>query len=355
MDKIQLSVIEPRAAHVPKPIETKGYGAARYMRYGEDNLYPSYLVDCYEQCATLQSIINGTSDYISGSGFATGRPDMVVNEKGELYSDIVAKATVDYLIYGAFSLGVRRNKEGKIRFIDYHSPTNIRLSEDEKTAYYCKDWKSPKGIVTIPIYQKGDISQDRYELYVKSPSSRGVYGRPIWAAASKDVLTAIEISTFHLSSILNNFTPSAIVNFNNGQPDEERQHEIEKQLNDKFSGSLNAARLLVTWNETKEHAVDIQRLSEDNFDQRYQALAKSVKENIFIAFRAHPQLFGADPERQGFNSVEYVQTFQLFKRTVVEPIQRQIERAFATLGEDFEFTLAEFNIVFDTAEEGGRI
>lgn len=342
------AVIKPRSASIPQPVEKKGYGAAKYVCYGDDNLYPNYLLGCYEQCSTLQSIINGLTDYIVGAGFASGDPLQVVNEKGETLGDIVRKATVDYLIFGALSVGVRRAINGDIKYLDYHDTRTIRLNEDGDTAYYCKDWTSSrKNVVAIPMFDPKNLNEDRMELYVKHPASRALYGRPMWGSAVKDVQTAIEITEFHLSAILNNFVPSAIVNFNNGQPDEATQKDIEKRLNDKFSGSTNAARLLVSWNESKDHAVDIQRLVEDNFDQRYNALSKSVRENIFIAFRAHPQLFGADPERQGFNSVEYEQTFKLFKETVVQPLQSQIERAFARLGGQYRFTLAEFNIEFD--------
>lgn len=356
MTKFNFSIIDPPSASVPLPIEKKGYGAQKYISFGEDNLYPEFLLTCYEQCAVLQSIINGLADYISGSGFVSGNPDMVVNEKGETLLDVVQKTTVDYLIYGAFSLGIRRNNAHEIAYIDYHDTRTIRLNEDADMAVYCKDWaKSSSKKVSIPIFNPKNTAQDRTEFYVKHPTCRHLYGLPIWNSAAKDVQTAIEIATFHLSAILNNFAPSAIVNFNNGQPAEEQQKEIEKRLNKKFSGAKNAARLLVCFNDDKEHGTDLQRLSEDNFDQRYNALAKSVKENIFISFRAHPQLFGADPERQGFNSVEYSQTFQLFKETVVHPLQRQIEDAFAKIAPQYQFTLADFNIEFETAQEGGTI
>ena len=344
--RFDFSIVEPRAAFVPKPVEKKNSSTAKYVSYGEDNLYPDYLLSCYEDCAVLQSVINGLSDYVAGSGFATGNEKLVVNEKGMTLVELVKKITVDYIIFGAFSIGVRRDKDGIIRYLDYHDPRKIRLGEDENKAYYCKDWeRSTKKVMCIDTYQKNP-GADRTEYYVKTPISRGVYGRPVWAGAIKDVQTSIEISTFHLSAILNNFAPSAIVNFNNGQPEEEQQKKIEKKLNEKFSGTKNAARLLVCFNETKEHATDIQRLSEDNFDQRYGALAKSVKENIFISFRAQPQLFGADPERTGFNSIEYEQSFSLYKETVVKPIQQQIEDAFAKISDEFRFTLNEFNVNF---------
>lgn len=348
--KFNFSAIEPRSASVPQPVERKSFGTGRYISFGEDNLYPNYLLGCYDQCSTLQSIINGLADYMTGNGFVSGQPELVINEKGEALGDLVRKCAVDYLIFGAFSLGVRRAKDKEIRFLDYHDPRSIRLNEEGDTAYYCKDWSvtSRRTVEAIPIFNPKNTNADVMELYVKNPTSRTLYGHPIWGSAIKEVQTAIEISTFHLSAILNNFAPSAIVNFNNGQPEEATQKDIEKRLNDKFSGATNAARLLVVWNETKDNAADIQRLSEDNFDQRYNALSKSVRENIFIAFRAQPQLFGADPEHTGFNSIEYQQSFKLYKTTVVRPLQSQIERAFAQLGDDFRFELAEFNIDFDT-------
>ena len=346
--QMNFAVVEPRSAAIPKPVEKKSYGSGKYVTYGEDNAYPDFLLLCYEECSTLQSIINGISDYVAGAGFLTGDAERIVNEKGETYLSLVQRAVVDYIIYGALSVGVRRDAgEHAIKFLDYHDTRNIRLDEEADTAFFCKDWtKSTRKVVKIPIFNPRNKAEDRSEMYVKAPASRSLYGRPMWGSAVKDVMTAMEISTFHLSAILNNFVPSGVVNFNNGQPDEDTQKKIEKRLNDKFSGAQNAARLLVCFNDSKDHATTMQRLAEDNFDQRYNALAKSVKENIFISFRAHPQLFGADPERQGFNSVEYEQTFKLFKETVVRPLQRQIEAAFATLGSEWEFTLAEFNINF---------
>lgn len=352
-EKLNFTIVEPPSATVPQPVEKKGYGSAKYVYFGEDNLYPDFLLQCYEQCATLQSIVNGLTDYVCGKGFATGNADLVVNEKDETLLDVVRMAVVDYIIFGAMSIGVRRNKEKAVAFLDHHDPRNVRLNENADTVILCKDWaKSGTQRVSIPIYNPKEQAVDRAEVYAKNPTSRHLYGLPMWNSATKDVQTAIEIATFHLSAILNNFAPSAVVNFNNGQPDEETQQKIEQRLNKKFSGAKNAARLLVCFNETKEHAVDIQRLSEDNFDQRYQALAKSVKENIFISFRAHPQLFGADPERTGFNSVEYKQTFKLFKETVVVPIQRFVEATFAKIAPQYTFTLAEFNIEFNNAQEG---
>lgn len=350
--ELNFSIVDPVPPTIPLPIEKKGFGAAKYVYYGEDNRYPDFLLACYDECATLQAIINRIADYISGSGFNVEQQEkLVVNHDGLTLLELVKKVSVDYLIFGAFTLGVRRNYNKEISDLDYHDPRLVRLSEDGTTAYVCRDWRtSGNKTEKYPVYKPGYVDDSHTIFYYKSPKSRGVYGRPIWAAVTKDVQTAIEISTFHLSAIRNNFNGSAVVNFNNGVPAMETQKDIEKRVNKKFAGASNAGRIVVCFNNSKDNQTTIGALPQNNFDQKYQALAEHTKNNIFIAFSAQPQLFGADPERTGFNSVEYQQSFYLFKETVVKPLQSEIESAFAMLGEKYTFVLNEFNIDFgDTA------
>ena len=201
--QMNFAVVEPRSAAIPKPVEKKSYGSGKYVTYGEDNAYPDFLLRCYEECSTLQSIINGLADYVAGAGFLTGDAERIVNEKGETYLSLVQRAVVDYIIYGALSVGVRRDAgEHAIKCLD----------EEADTAFFCKDWtKSTRKVVKIPIFNPRNKAEDRSEMYVKAPASRSLYGRPMWGSAVKDVMTAMEISTFHLSAILNNFVPSAVV------------------------------------------------------------------------------------------------------------------------------------------------
>ena len=50
------------------------------------------------------------------------------------------------------------------------------------------------------------------------------------------------------------------------------------------------------------------------------------------------------PEQTGFNSVEYLNAFALYKETVVKPLQQEIEDAFKRLG--YDITLNEFVVEF---------
>lgn len=343
----QVITLEMREVNIPQPKEelekSKGY-----VSFGDGNNYPNFLFDCYSNCSILQSIINGLVDYVCAAGLDNEElAKKSVNLKGETLSELIAKVVADYVIFGAFAMQIIRNKNGNIIEMLWIDCRKVRLDENETTVYYRKDWtRYGRETKKYDRWQK-DKKFDNCIYYYKRPVSRGLYGLPMWSSVVKDVMTAIEISKFHLSSILNNFSASAIINFNNGVPTKDEQRKIEQKINDKFSGSTNAARMMLSFNNNKEQAVTVARVPEDNFDQKYQALSKSTKENIFVAFRAQPQLFGTDPDRTGFNSQEYQESFKLFKKTVVAPIQTEIETAFARIDPAFTFRLNEFTIDFE--------
>lgn len=330
---------------VPKPVEEVQRGKD-LVTFGEDNKYPQFLFGLYSDCSLLQSLVNGTSQYISGNGFTNEELDSVVtNQTGETLYDLAQKISLDYILFGAFSVQVRRNAFGDIVSLDYVDVQKVRLSDDGKTVYYNSKWERyAKDIKTYKRFNPKE-KYDNSILYFRCPMSRGVYGLPIWGSAIKEVQTLVEISTFHLSSIKNGMHNPFCISFNNGTPTDEEQREIEELINEKFSGSSNAGKFLLAFNESKENALTIESLPDDNFDQKYLALKTTATESLMTAFRASAQLFGVSSQQTGFSSIEYQQAFALFNTTVVKPLQRQIEQAFAMLGYEVEF--AQFEVDFE--------
>ena len=153
-----------------------------------------------------------------------------------------------------------------------------------------------------------------------------------YIGALKSVKISTEISNFHLNNIMKGFASNSIVSFNNGEPDQDTQAKIEKSFKEKFCGTDNAGSFLLLFNESKDNACEIAKLQDDKFDQKFSALSKSVKEDIFIAFRATPTLFGLPEENHGFSRIEFDESFDLYNQTVVQPIQTDIERAFKSFG-----------------------
>ena len=67
-------------------------------------------------------------------------------------------------------------------------------------------------------------------------------------------------------------------------PDDDLKNEIERNLNNKFSGTGNAGRFLISFSESKENAPEVLNLSSDDFDKRYIELESRNTKQIFVAF-----------------------------------------------------------------------
>lgn len=327
LGSLKFSVVEAVSRDIPSIYEERAAGR-KYINWGVDNKYPDYLFNLYLNSAILQSIINGTVDFVCGNGISSDILNGPVNKDGELIEDLVAKLVVDYLIEGGYALNIIRNVEGGFAELYWLDIRNIRLDEDETTVFYCDKWnKYGHKPIEYPIFDPTK-NQKSSVFYFKGHISRGIYPIPKWIGAMAAVETSTEIGRFHLNNILNNLTSSAIISFNNGIPTDEEKKQIEKKMKDKFSGADNAGKFMLIFNNDKEHDVTVARLSEDNMDQKFQTLAKSTREEIFISMRATPALFGLNPENNGFSKQEFLEAFELYNKTVVKPIQNDIKRTF---------------------------
>lgn len=314
-----------------------------YVMYGENNLYPQYLWDLYLKSSILQSIINGTTDFVCGNEVRIYNNLETVNKDGETIEDIIKKITTDLQIFGGFALNIIYNRGNEISEIYWIDIREIRLNEDCNKAYYCKNWKQKKDVIEYDVFP--NHSGGSCIFYFSGHITRGIYPIPRWNGAIPAVETSTEIGSFHLHNILNNFEPSAIINFNNGVPDEETQNNIEAKVNEKFTGSHNAGKVLVAFNDNKESAVTLERLGDENNDKKYQELRKDTYNEIWIAFRAQPQLFGFVIEGSLFNHDEFLEAFALYNKNVVKPIQKDIVRAFDKIyGTENSITFIDWSI-----------
>lgn len=345
-DKLSFSVFELEKTNMPdaKEVIRSGYD---YVSWGKDNRFPNDLYDMYQNSAILQSVINGTADYVFGSGVISAFD--VVNDKYETLEDVVKKCVFDYLIFGGFAVQLMY-KGGKVESIYWLDFQKCRRSEDEKKVFYSDDWgkyarKALEYKAWTPETDKGTCI-----FYYKGHKTRGIYPVPMYIGALKSVKISTEISNFHLNNIVKGFASNAIISFNNGEPDDDTKARIEKDVKEKFCGTDNAGSFLLLFNESKENACEIAKIQDDKFDLKYDALSKSVKEDIFIAFRATPTLFGLPNENNGFSKQEYLESFELYNKTVVVPIQKDFERAFKAMGFVIKFKTFQLDDISKTEE-----
>lgn len=346
--------------NIPSPKETLISGKDM-VQWGDRNRYPEFLWELYGSVASLRSIVNGTRDFIVGDAQVCqigSFPPGVVNAKGEYARDILEAIAVDELVFGGFALQVIRNAAGEPLEVYYCPLRYLRFNKEADVFYYSEKWaKAGTHKPTIyPAYMRIDkarwltLSPEERErhlssiLLVKNTITQ-TYPSPVYAAAVNDCETERQVSQYHLAQINNGFVSSAIINFNNGTPDDETKAEIEKAVTEKFTGAQNAGRIMIAFNPDRTNAVSITEPKVDNFGDRYLALSKHTRQQIFTAFRANPNLFGIPTENLGFSQEEYESAFRLYNRTMVRPIQRKICDAFDKIfGKPGTLTITPFSL-----------
>jgi hypothetical protein len=338
------------------------------IEWGTKNAYPDYLLELYNNVPTLRSIINGNIDYIAGDDVTITplQPDYVnqeMNKRGDTIREQVKDIAKDFEIYGGFALQIIRNNAGEIAEIYYVDMRFLRTNKDGNVFYYSEKWG--RGYKTdmvvypafMPNLEWGTLSDEERKrhsssiLFVKNVHTQ-VYPAPLYAASVKACEIERQIDEFHLADINNHFVASAIINFNNGDPGEEMKAEILRNLNETLCGSANGGRLMAAWNPNKESAVDIVEFKVEDFGERYKALSSHSRTQIFTAFRAIPLLFGLTSEANtGFATEEFEQSFKLYNRTQIQPVQRMICDAYDKIyGKRAVLTIRPFSLGGDTED-----
>lgn len=254
--------------------------------------------------------------------------DGIVNKTGETVGELFRKLAADKMIFGGYAIQVIRDMMGRVCELYHMDFMKVRSDSKNEVFYYCDDW-SQWGAKAL-VYPKfgADDKNPTSVLYNKGALTRSVYPSPVYGASVIACEIEKSINEFHLNNINNGFMSNVIISFNNGQPNDEQKKEIEDGINEKFSGYQNAGRILITYNDSDENKTTVERLNDDSFDDKYQALSERSKQQIFTAFRATPNLFGDPSASTGFNEQEYESSFKLYNRTVVRPIQAEIVDSF---------------------------
>ena len=353
--------------NIVSPVE-KVLAGRDMVEWGTRNAYPDYLLDLYNNVPTLRSIINGNIDYVAGDD-VTIMPlqeeftNQEMNMRGDTIREQVKDIAKDFEIYGGFALQVIRNLAGEVAEVYYIDMRYLRTNKEGDVFYYSEKWgkSSRTDMVVYPAFlpkieweKLSDEERNRHAssiLFVKNVHTQ-VYPAPLYAASIKACEIERLIDEFHLSDINNHFVSSAIINFNNGDPGQEIKSEIERGFNEKFCGASNGGRVAFSWNPNKESATDIVEFKMEDFGERYKALSQHSRTQIFTSFRAIPLLFGLTSEvNTGFSTEEFEQSFKLYNRTQIQPVQRMICDAYDKIyGQRGVLTIRPFSLGEDTED-----
>jgi hypothetical protein len=334
---------------VPVMLENR---SGKYITYGFANEYPYYLLDNYRRSSKHNAIVNGKVNYIMGGGWQAG-DDLTVEQEArfikffdgmsstEDLNDITEKLVLDLELFNGFAVAVTWSKLGTIAKMEHVPFEKIRVDKEEKM-FQVADWYNDDMMQLFP--KVGDIEkipafdpENRLgkQLFYYRVYAAGVkhYPLPEYIGGNAWIEADVQVANFHNNNLRNNFWGGYLINFNNGIPTPEEQGDIERQIKRKFSGTDNAGRFVVTFNDEAANAPTLEPLTPSDMDKQFEVLNKSIQQEIFIAHRVtNPMLFGVKTEGQLGGRNELVEAYELFKATYVNDRVRKVERMINYLG-----------------------
>jgi hypothetical protein len=334
---------------VPVMLENR---SGKYITYGFANEYPYYLLDNYRRSSKHNAIVNGKVNYIMGGGWQAGE-DLTVEQQArfikffdgmsstEDLNDITEKLVLDLEIFNGFAVAVTWSKLGTIAKMEHVPFEKIRVDKEEKM-FQVADWYNDDMMQLFP--KVGDIEkipafdpENRLgkQLFYYRVYAAGVkhYPLPEYIGGNAWIEADVQVANFHNNNLRNNFWGGYLINFNNGIPTPEEQGDIERQIKRKFSGTDNAGRFVVTFNDDAAKAPTLEPLTPSDMDKQFEILNKAIQQEIFIAHRVtNPALFGVKTEGQLGGRTELVEAYELFKATYVNDRVRKVERMINYLG-----------------------
>lgn len=316
-----------------------------WVSYGADNNYFSYLIDRYNGSPTNNAIINGVSEMIYGKGLdalnSNKKPEQYAKMVSLFHKDCVRKLCYDLKLMGQCSMQVIYSKDRKTVARVEHIPVeNLRAEKcndkgEIEAYYYSDDWtkvKNVKDCTRIPAF---GYSKEPIEIVYVKPYRAGYkyYSSPDYQGGLQYAELEEEISNYHLNNILNGLAPSMLINFNNGTPNAEERQMLENRIYQKFSGSSNAGKFILAFNDNPESAATIEPIQLSDAHNQYQFLSDESGKKIMVAHRVvSPMLLGIkDSSGLGNNADELKTASILMDNTVIRPFQTLLIDAFDSI------------------------
>jgi DNA-binding MarR family transcriptional regulator len=335
-----------------KPPVFKEERGKDYIVYGTEspwkNLYPNYLVELYNTSGKHNSIVNGKTNYISGRGWKVDQTVRTLEDKVKLENfinhpgndslfELTKKIVKDNELFGGYALEVIVTKDGKGLIINHIDFGDIRVGVEEDTYFYTSDWASRKPtsnedfetLTSFP-FDGSAVRGERYICYYKSyrPNLKE-YPLPNYVAGVPYIAADYEVANYVLNNTKHGYSGGTIWNFHNGQPTQEAQAYIKKQIKNKHHGSNNAGEPVIIFDDGKDKGVEIISTNPNGQDDKFINLNQQIQDEIFTAHGVDASVFIKTVDTGFSNNADELRVaIEAMNSSYIEPNQIMYEKLF---------------------------
>lgn len=329
-DHLNSHFIQLEAYSQPKIVESK---RDNWVEFGEDNNFFQFLIDRYNGSTTNNAVINNIIKLIYGRGLDATDSNRKPNEYAQMImlfrKDVTKKAVSDLKLLGQYALQLIYNKQKTEIVRVEHIPVQLLRAEKcnskgEIEAYYYSDnWEDTRKFIPKRISAFGFGDKTLEILYIGNYTvGQKYYSNVDYVGCIPYAKLEEEIADYLINDVQNGFSPTSIVNFNNGIPDEEKRELISRQVTKTLTGS-KGKKVIVSFNndETKKTTVDSVALNEA--PKHYDYLSEEAKSKILLGHGVVSGLQFGIPTANGFssNADELKNAITLFDNMVIRYFQ----------------------------------
>jgi hypothetical protein len=311
-----------------------------FVEYGEDNNYFQYLIDRFLYSNTNHAIITGVANMIYGKGLDATDSNRKPNEYAQMMSivkkDCLRKVSLERKLLGMAAMQVIY-LNGKVKSVEHFPMHTLRAEKcnakgEIEAWYYHPDWsKYKKGdeLKKIPAFRFGNGKE--VELYVIKPYVSGYhYYTPIdYSGALPYAKLEEEVSDYLINDVMNGFSGTKVINFNNNIPPEEKRQEVANEVKRKLTGS-KGDKVIVSFNASAENKTTVDDIPLNDAPEHYQYLSTECFEKLIVGHRVtSPMLLGIRDTGGGMsNNADEIETAtRLMDNIVIRPYQLEIIEA----------------------------
>lgn len=305
--------------------------------FNQDDFFDA-IVAAHNVSTTNAASVEGIADLIYGKGLYSNNEGFNSQLQRIIPQEETKRVAFDLKLFGNAAYQVYWNDDHTKVIKLYHVPIQTiraeKIYDNPKIEnyYYCSDWKDQRKVKDKKRIPAFGTSNEKMELMYIKNYCPGLYyySLPDWVSALQLAISEGEISNLHFNNITNGFLPAVMINFNNGVPAPEERQTIEDLVQAKFTGTDNAGRFMLSFNDDPLTKPTIDVISVENLHEKYQYVAEYIQDRILVAHRVtSPLLFGIRTASNGFSSQseEMMTAFSIMQTMTISPFQNLILNA----------------------------
>lgn len=323
----------------------------KYILNGKNNKGYNYVIDRYKYSPTNSSILDSYYSFIYGKGLTA---NYTVEQAGQMATVLklfkkeqLKKIVKDFTLFHECSFEIILGKSGsdiaEINHLPKNKvvPTEVDENGETNSFWYSYDWADVRKYpaIEIPKFVQG-TKEKRTIFVIKEYSIDDFYfARPSYYSGLNYAELEEQISIYCINHIKNGLSAGYIININEGITDDEVKDQFEKNVINKWTGSENANKFILSFNSNKDSATTLEAVTVSDAHQQYQFLTEEARKQLLTAHKVVSGAMLGIQGATGFSSnADEIQTaFDETMLNVIKPLQD-------VLTDGFEYVLGQNKI-----------